>query len=104
MAIAAWIESKRLILKIQQGTGDNLSADDIANGYCFYVLWSTFRPEYLDMDEELPLELVDGGMLMFEKEPRPETYSSEVLSVSYEHAFTKPYDCNDCKLLWEDNT
>lgn len=51
-------------LKIQPGTGDNLSLEDIAEGYTEYVIWNRFRPEYLDIDGELDMECLDSGMVM----------------------------------------
>ena len=38
MAILAWIKSRQVFLKIQEGTGDNLSEEDIASGMTDYVL------------------------------------------------------------------
>lgn len=35
-----------------------------AEGYVDYVLWSTFRPEYLDIDQELEMECLDSGMVL----------------------------------------
>ncbi len=51
-------------LKIQPGTGDALSPDDIANDYTDYVIWNRFRPEYLDIDGELDMECLDSGMVL----------------------------------------
>lgn len=51
-------------LKIQPGTGDNLSPKDIAEGYTDYVIWNRFRPESLDIDGELDMECLDSGMVM----------------------------------------
>ncbi|SHK87460.1 hypothetical protein [Fibrobacter sp. UWEL] len=51
-------------LKIQPGTGDNLSPEDIAEGYTDYVIWNRFRPEYLDIDGELDMECLDSGMVL----------------------------------------
>lgn len=51
-------------LKIQPGTGDNLSPKDIAEGYTDYVIWNRFRPECLDIDGELDMECLDSGMVM----------------------------------------
>lgn len=51
-------------LKIQPGTGDNLSPEDIAEGYTDYVIWNRFRPECLDIDGDLPMECVDSGIVL----------------------------------------
>lgn len=56
-------------LKIQPGTGDNLSPEDIAQGYTDYVIWNRFRAEELDIDGELPVECVDSGMLLLKEGP-----------------------------------
>ncbi len=29
-----------------------------------YALWSTFRPEDIDIDQELEMECLDGGMVL----------------------------------------
>ncbi len=56
-------------LKIQPGTGDNLSPKDIAEGYTDYVIWNRFRPECLDIDGELPMECVDSGIVLLKGDP-----------------------------------
>lgn len=68
MAVLLWVRSKKLFLKIQEGTGDALSVEDVADGFSYYVLWSTFRPAELDIDEELELDSVDSGMMMYKSE------------------------------------
>ena len=64
-AILAWIKSKKAFLKIQAGTGDNLLKEYIREGYVDYWLWSTFRPECIDIDGELDMECLDSGMVLF---------------------------------------
>lgn len=59
-----FIPKKREFLKIQPGTGDNLSPEDIAEGYTDYVIWNRFRPEYLDIDGVLDMECLDSGMVL----------------------------------------
>ena len=44
MDILTFVKSEKEFLKIQEGIGDNLSREDIKNGFQDYVLWSTFRP------------------------------------------------------------
>ena len=68
MAVLLWVRSKKLFLKIQEGTGDALSVEDVANGFSYYVLWSTFRPTELDIDEELEFDCVDSGMMMYKSD------------------------------------
>lgn len=53
-------------LKIQPGTGDNLSTEDVAAGFTDYVIWNRFRAECLDIDGELPMECVDSGMVLLD--------------------------------------
>jgi len=64
MAILSWVKSRQVFFKVQEGTGDNLSEADRAAGFVDYCLWSVFKPECLDLDGELPLPCIDGGMLM----------------------------------------
>ncbi|MCQ2102675.1 MAG: hypothetical protein MJY98_05560 [Fibrobacter sp.] len=59
-----FIPSRGEFLKILPGTGDNLSPEDIAQGYTDYVIWNRFRLECLDIDGELPMECVDSGMVL----------------------------------------
>jgi len=56
-------------LKIQPGTGDNLSPKDIAEGYTDYVIWNRFRPGSLDIDGELEMECLDSGMVLLKMDP-----------------------------------
>lgn len=67
-ALLYFIPSRGEFLKIQPGTGDNLSLEDIAEGYTDYVIWNRFRPECLDIDGELPMECLDSGMLLLKDE------------------------------------
>ena len=49
-AILAWVKGRGAFLKVQAGTGDNLLDCDIREGFTDYCLWSTFRPECIDID------------------------------------------------------
>lgn len=98
MALLAWIKSRKVFLKIQKGTGDNLSAEDVADGMVDYVLWSMFRPDALGLDETLEMSLVDGGMLMFKSPTTP----LESLPECYVAAFDDPYDKSDVSLLLQE--
>lgn len=93
-AILAWIKSKKAFLKIQAGTGDNLLKEDIREGYVDYCLWSTFRPECIDIDSELEMECLDSGMVMFRENCTP----GEALESSYRQAFGK----DDVAVLMEE--
>lgn len=68
MDVLTWIPSKKMFLKVQEGTGDNLSAEDVSAGFVDYVLWSTFRPDDIGADDQLDMECCDGGMLCFKEE------------------------------------
>ena len=95
-----WIKSSKVFLKIQEGTGDNLSDKDIADGMTSYFLWATFSPESIDVDDALDMIHLDGGMMMFKNRPS----SLESLSECYAAAFNKPYDETDTIILiQEDN-
>lgn len=59
-----FIPQRSEFLKIQPGTGDNLSPEDLAAGFTDYVIWNRFRAECLDIDGELPMECIDSGMVM----------------------------------------
>ncbi len=84
MALLAWVKSKQAFLKIQEGTGDNLSQADIDAGMSDYVLWSVFKPECIDLDEELPLEYLRGGMLMDSEPITAESALPACLKVAFE--------------------
>lgn len=99
MAILAWVKSQQLFLKIQEGTGDALTVEDRNEGMEDYVLWSTFRPDCLDIDETLTMELLDGGMLM----SKSITSAAESLPDCYVTVVGKPYDESDVIVLLQDN-
>jgi|GEM_PF-4816442 len=66
-----YIPSRQEFLKIQPGTGDNLSPEDISAGFTDYILWNRFHSGPLDIDGELEMECVDSGMLMFKSQILP---------------------------------
>jgi len=103
MAYLTWIRHAKLLLKVQEGTGDNLIGEDIANGFVDYVLWSTFRPADLGLDGELTFECVDGGMVLFREELLVPSFISTTLSAAYAQAFNRPYSPADCELLWSED-
>ncbi|MGN0832735.1 MAG: hypothetical protein ACI4RD_03695 [Kiritimatiellia bacterium] len=86
-------------MKLQEGVGDALTPDDPKKGIKDYVLWSTFCPECLDVDDTLEMKLLDGGMLMF----KSETLSVEALPECYATAFDKPYEKLDVEVLFQEN-
>lgn len=83
MDVLAFIKSKKIFLKIQEGSGDNLQYEDIAAGYVDYVIWSTFKPEHLDIDQELEMQLIDGGLVYFKELVKGES----AILACYENAF-----------------
>ena len=59
-AILAWVKSAKAFLKVQAGTGDNLLEEDLREGFTDYCLWSTFRPECIDFDENDVIQLLSS--------------------------------------------
>lgn len=98
MSILVYVKSEKLLLKIQEGTGDNLDKEDINQGMVDYVLYSMFKPSALDIDEELEMTCLDGGMAMSDREVTAE----DMLPTCYEMALDKPYDKDDCIILFTD--
>ena len=78
-AILAWVKSAKAFL----------------TDYC---LWSTFRPESIDIDDELDMECLDAGMFLFK-----EYYDAKMaLEACYQQAFEKDDDKNDVVVLMEE--
>ena len=98
MAVLAWIKSRQVFLKIQEGIGENLSEKDIADGMADYVLWSTFCPESIDIDEVLDMNHLDGGMMTF----KAKASALESLPECYAAAFDRPYDRTDVIVLLQE--
>jgi hypothetical protein len=94
-ATLSWIKSKNAFLKVQAGTGDNLLEDDIRKGFTDYCLWSTFRPECIDIDGMLDMKCLDSGMVLFKESCTP----GAALESSYRQAFGTDFDRNDVILL-----
>ena len=59
-ALLAWLKDEKVFLKVQSGTGDNLLEEDIREGFTDYCLWSTFRPECIDFDENDVIQLLSS--------------------------------------------
>ena len=97
-AILAWLKSKKTFLKVQSGTGDNLLKEDIREGYVDYCLWSTFRPDCIDIDDELDMICLDSGIFLFKDYPDAMT----ALQACYTQAFDDAYDENDVVVLLEE--
>lgn len=93
MDVLTWIPSKKVFLKVQAGTGDNLSCEDSGRGFVSYALWSTFRPEDIGLDEQFDMECKDGGMVLF-KTALPQAKDAFVATAipeAYVAAFGTPY-------------
>lgn len=93
MDVLAWIPDKKVFLKVQEGTGDNLSREDAEKGFVCYALWSTFRPEDIGLDEKLDMECKDGGMVLF-KDALPQAKDAFVAAAmpeAYVSAFGTSY-------------
>lgn len=91
--LLAWVKSEEVFLKITEGSGDNLSDEDIDQGLNFYVLWSTFEldKDSLEIDEEMEVHLSESGELDMEKK----VSLKKALPDVYEMAFSKPYSKDD---------
>ena len=55
--IFIYVEAMRQIIRIGEGSGDNLTNDDINQGYVDYIYYDTYN-----VQQDLPE--VDGGMIM----------------------------------------
>ena len=98
MVILTWVKSQNVFLKIQEGIGDNLTQEDVNNGYVDYILWSIFQIDDLDSDDSLDMSLIDGGMLMF----KDQTTAIEALPTCYKSIFGKTYRKADIIILMAD--
>ena len=55
--IFIYVPTMRQIIRIDEGSGDNLTDDDIAQGYVDYIYYEVYN-----VQQDLPE--VDGGMVM----------------------------------------
>ena len=55
--IFIYVQINKQIIRISEGSGDNLTDDDIAHGYIDYIYYEVYNVE-----QNLPE--VDGGMIM----------------------------------------
>lgn len=99
-ASLSWIKSKQVFLKIQAGTGDNLQQEDIQKGFVDYCLWSTFKPENIDIDGELDMESIDSGMILSKEYFTPKT----ALESCYREAFRDKCKEGDIVVLIEESS
>lgn len=55
--IFIYVQAMRQIIRIDEGSGDNLTDDDVAQGYVDYIYYEVYN-----LQQDLPE--VDGGMIM----------------------------------------
>ena len=55
--IFIYVQTKKQIIRIDEGSGDNLTDDDIAQGYVDYIYYEVYN-----VQQDLPE--VDGGTIM----------------------------------------
>ena len=55
--IFIYVQAMRQIIRIDEGSGDNLTDDDVAQGYVDYIYYEVYN-----VQQDLPE--VDGGMIM----------------------------------------
>ena len=66
--IFIYVQTKKQIIRIDEGSGDNLTDDDIEQGYVDYIYYEVYNAQQ-DFPE------TDGGMIML-KEPFQEKFKS----------------------------
>lgn len=59
-AIFIYVQTKRQIIRIDEGSGDNLTDDDIAQGYVDYIYYEVYN-----VQQDFPE--IDGGMIMLKE-------------------------------------
>jgi hypothetical protein len=83
-------QNENLFVAVDYGTGDNLLPEDIDDGYTGYTVFGSFYgPDGLDFDDmeidpdytedelyvnDEECEHIDGGMLLYRREPMIDTY------------------------------
>lgn len=63
-----YVQTKKQIVRIDEGSGDNLTDDDIEQGYVDYIYYEVYN-----VQQDFPE--TDGGMIML-KEPFQEKFKS----------------------------
>ena len=58
--IFIYVQTRKQIIRIDEGSGDNLTDDDIAQGYVDYIYYEVYN-----VQQDLPE--VDGGMIMLKE-------------------------------------
>ena len=80
--IYIYVPSKKQIIRIAEGSGDNLTDDDLGQGYVDYIYYETHS-----LKQDIPE--VDGGMIMLKQLFRQKYNSTKeaipaVLDMAYE--------------------
>ena len=80
--IYIYVPSKKQIIRITEGSGDNLTDDDLDQGYIDYIYYETHS-----LKQDLPE--VDGGMILLNQLFRQKYNSTKesitaVLDIAYE--------------------
>ena len=80
--IYIYVPSKKQIIRIAEGSGDNLTDDDLGLGYVDYIYYETHS-----LEQDIPE--VDGGMIMLKQLFRQKYNSTKeaipaVLDMAYE--------------------
>lgn len=92
------LTKQRLLITAVQGTGDNLTSEDEAEGFVDYVMTSLYHQ---DGDE---LKLLDAGQMLSSVEfasLTPSQVAERLLD--YWSQTNKPYDIVDVRLEEDDN-
>ena len=82
------------------GHGRQFAARRHSKGFVDYCLWSTFKPECIDIDGELDMESIDSGMVLSKEYFTPKT----ALESCYCEAFGQNYNEGDIVVLIEESS
>ena len=63
--ILGFFPDKGIIIRVSEGTGDNLLEEDIEEGYKDYILYEVF--DVNDFFTQEQIDSCDGGMIMYEE-------------------------------------
>ena len=58
--IFIYVQTRKQIIRIDEGSGDNLTDDDIAQGYVDYIYYEVYN-----VQQDFPE--IDGGMIMLKE-------------------------------------
>ena len=77
-----------------------MQQEDIQKGFVDYCLWSTFRPECIDIDGELDMKCLNGGMVLFKEYADAKTAQESC----YREAFGEKYNEGDMVVFIEESS